>query len=97
MSAYHLENQNCGMDGLLRHLTYVSSFHSLLLSDLLLFYTQTCSVVFSCLPVNLMFYSLNRPPFVLLCFLYIAVQIQKAHLDPVIDIDGLQAEPLGSL
>lgn len=84
------------MEGLSRHLMYVhSSFHSLLLSSLSLFYTKTCSVIFSCIPVNLMFYSLNRPPFVLPCFLHIAVLTQKASLAPIIVIGGWQAEPLG--
>lgn len=89
VSVYHSESQNCEMEGLLRHLMYVhSSFHSLLLSSLSLFYTQTCSVIFSCIPVNLMFYSLNRPPFVLPCFLHIAVLTQKASLAPIIVIGG---------
>lgn len=72
-----------------------SSFHSLPLSGLSLFYTQTYSVIFFCLPVNLMFYSLNRPLFVLPCFLHTAVQTQKASLAPVIVIGGRQAELLG--
>lgn len=42
-----------------------------------------------------MFYSVNRPPFVLPCFLHIAVQTQKASLAPIIVIGGWQAEPLG--
>lgn len=59
-SVYHSENQNYEIDGLLRHFIQVSSsFHSLPLSGLSLFYTQTCSVIFSSLPVNLMFYSVN--------------------------------------
>ena len=41
-----------------------------------------------------MFYSLKRPPFVLPCFLHIAVQTQKASLAPVI-IGRWQAEHLG--
>lgn len=89
ISAYDSENQNCETDGLSRHLMYVSSsFHSLPLIGLSLFYTQTRSVVFSSLPVNLMFHSLNRPPFVLPRFLHIAVQTQKASLAPIIVIGG---------
>lgn len=94
--AYHSENWNWEVYGLSRHLTYVSSsFHSPPLSGLSLFYTQTCSVIFFCLHVNLMFYSLNRSPFVLPCILHIAVQTQKASLAPIIFIGGWQAESLG--
>lgn len=64
------------------------------LSGLSLFHTQTCAVVFSCLPVNLMFYSLNISPFVLPCVLRIAVQTQKASLAPIIFRGGWQTESL---
>ena len=95
MSAYASENQNCEIDGLTRYLLYVSSsFHFLPFIGLSLFYTQTRSLIFSSLPVNLVFYSLKRPPFVLPCFLHIAAQTQKASLAPAI-IGGWQAEHLG--
>lgn len=97
MSAYQAENQNCGMDGLSRHLMYVSSsFHSILLSGLSLFYTQTCSVIFFYLPINLLFYSMNTPLFDLSCTLHIAVQTKKASLTPIIVIGGWQAGYLGT-
>lgn len=61
-----------------------------------LFYTQTCSVIFSCLPVNLTFYSMNRPPFVLPCILHIAAQTQKASLASIIVIGGWWAGSSGT-